>query len=77
MRIMEELVCADMSEADKDKSKHCNLASMPYDFGVLYFLVVGLYIEISTELLYYPIYMKLYRQRMVVEDFVKESDNGS
>ena len=31
----EELVCADMSEADEDKPKHCNLASMLYDLGLL------------------------------------------
>ena len=32
----EELVCADMSEADEDKPKHCNLASMLYDLGLLF-----------------------------------------
>ena len=30
----EELVCVDMSEADEDKPKHCNLASMLYDLGL-------------------------------------------
>ena len=32
----EELVCVDMSEADEEKPKHCNLASMLYDLGLLF-----------------------------------------
>ena len=32
----EELICVDMSEADEDKPKHCNLASMLYDLGLLF-----------------------------------------
>ena len=32
----EELVCADMSEADEDKPKNCNFASMLYDLGLLF-----------------------------------------
>ena len=31
----EELVCADMFEADEDKPKQCNLASMLYDLDLL------------------------------------------
>ena len=32
----EELVCVDMSEENEDKPKHCNLASMIYDLGLLF-----------------------------------------
>ena len=61
-----------MSEADEDKPKHCNLASMLYDLGLYYFLAVGLCIEISTGLLYY----RETSQRMVVKDFVGKVTMG-
>ena len=69
----EKLVCTGMFEADEDKPKHCNLASMLYDLGLIFPSCRTLHRDIySTTVLSY---MKLHNA-WLLKTSSKKSDNG-